>query len=86
MGEPGPPAGVLWLTAGLNIVTFGSATRAWQRCTRGGLRVAAVTMTLSALLAAPGLLVDGVPTLLVTAAAADVVLTVVTVALLLARS
>jgi hypothetical protein len=81
-GELGPPSGVVWLTLGLSTIAIVSGTYAWVRGKRGGLRVAAAATTVPALLASPGLLVDGVPTPLVVAASADILLTAVTVTLL----
>jgi hypothetical protein len=82
-GEQGPPAAVLIAAGVLGVVTIAAAIWTWRTGNRIGSRVIAAARILSAVSALPAFFVEDVPAGLVAAAAAGVVITVVTVWLVL---
>lgn len=83
--HPGPPVAILAMDAVLGLVTVAAVIYTFRTGTRAGSRIAAASRILSAFTAVPAFFVTGVPAPLVAAAATFVVLTVLCVALLLAR-
>ena len=84
-GEQGAPDSILVIGAALGVVTVVAAVLAWVRRSRGGLRVAAASRLLSAVLGIPAFFVDGVPDPVVAITALFLVVTLGTVALLVSR-
>jgi hypothetical protein len=82
-GEQGPPAAVLVAAGVLGLVTIAAVVWTWRTGNRVGSRVIAAARILSAVTALPAFFVEDVPAGLVAAAAAGVVVTVVTVWLVL---
>lgn len=76
-----PPMVVVFVVAGLGVVTLAALVPAWRGSTVAQWIVVAARL-LSALVALPALFVGGVPAIAVTTAAAWVVLTVAVVATL----
>lgn len=83
--HPGPPTAVIAVDVVLGLITLIAVGYAWRTGNRAGSRIAAAARILSVITALPAFFVDGVPAGLVAIVAAFVVLTVLTVALLLAR-
>ncbi|MFC5214890.1 hypothetical protein [Streptomyces coerulescens] len=82
---PGPPTAILLADGVLGVITVLAVIHAWRRADRTASRVVAGTRILSAIAALPALFVTGVPAWVVAVVALFVLVSVVVIALVLAR-
>ncbi len=85
-GEVGPPLPVLLFGTIAGVAIIAAVLVGWLRGSRAAIRAAAIMLVLTAITALPGLVTTDVPAPLRATAAADVLLTIIAVVLMLKPS